>query len=188
MTIFLILAPYGAFAALMLVTSAAISLFVSAAVCLAVIAIDVWRGRSIKILGAGSVITFVTVGLYVALIDPALSASAVRFAVDTGILLVTLFSILIRYPFTLQYALEVTDAETAKLPGFIRANYIITWAWAAASVLMMIGNAAMIYVPWLPFWTGLLVVFAARNAAVFFTNWYPQYLRTKYGTPPASAQ
>ena len=187
MMIFLILAPYGAFAALMLVTSSAISLFVSAAICLAVIAFDIWRGRSIKILGAGSVLTFVAIGCYVTLIDPTLSASAVRFAVDTSILLVTLFSILIRYPFTLQYALEVTDAETAKLPGFIRANYVITLAWAAASLLMMIGNAAMIYVPWLPFWGGLLVAFAARNCAIYFTRWYPQYRRAKDGMPPANA-
>src|SRR5262245_54351486 len=127
MTIFLILAPYGAFTALMMLTSAAISLFVSAAICLAVITIDIWQGRSIKILGTGSVLTFVVAGLYVTLIDPTLSAFAVRFAVETGILLVTLFSILIRYPFTLQYALEVVDADTAKQPGFLRANYVITW-------------------------------------------------------------
>src|SRR5438132_3406827 len=151
MTIFLILVPYFAFAALMLVTTATISLFVSAAICMAVIAFDIWLGRSIKILGAGSVVTFGAVGLYVTLIDAMPSASVVRFAVDTGIFLVSLFSIAIRYPFTLQYAIEATDAETAKLPGFIRANYVITWAWTAASLLMMIGNAAMIYVPWLPF-------------------------------------
>ena len=187
MMIFLILAPFGAFAALMMVTSAAISLFVSAAVSLAVIGIDIWYGRSLKILSAGAVVTFLAVGLYVTLIEPALSTSVVKFAVDAGILLVTLGSIAARYPFTLQYALETADAETAKLPGFIRANYIITWAWAAAAVLMMIANAAMIYVPWLPFWSGLLVVFAARNVAVYFTNWYPQYLRTKYGIPPANA-
>lgn len=187
MMVFLILAPYGAFAALMMVTSTAISLFVSAAICLAVIAFDIWRGRSIKILAAGSVVTFAAVGFYVVLIDPALSASLVRFAVDTGILLVSLASIAARYPFTLQYALEVVDAETAKLPGFIRSNYVITGAWAAAMLLMMIGNAAMIYVPWLPFWGGLLVAFAARNCAIYFTKWYPQHLRTKYGTPPASA-
>lgn len=186
MMIFLILAPYVAFAALMLVTSAAVSLFASAAICLAAIAFDIWNGRSIKILGAGSVLTFVAVGIYVTLIDPALSASAVRFTVDMGILLVTLFSIAIRYPFTLQYALEVTDAETAKLPGFIRANYVITWAWAAASLMMMIGNAAMIYVPWLPFWGGLIVAFAARNCAIYFTRWYPAYRRAKYGALPAN--
>src|SRR5689334_21236694 len=89
MQVFLILAPYGVFAALMLVTSSAVSLFVSAAVCLAVIAYDRWYGRSIKILAAGSVVTFTAVGLYVSLIHPALSGSAVRFAVDTGIFLLS---------------------------------------------------------------------------------------------------
>lgn len=187
MTIFLILAPFGAFAALMMLTSAAVALFASAAVSVAVVGIDIWYGRAIKILSGGAVVTFLAVGLYVTLINPALSASAVKLAVDAGILLVTLGSIAVRYPFTLQYALETTDAETAKLPGFLRANYVITWAWAAAAVLMMMGNAAMIYVPGLPLWSGLLVVFAARNTAVYFTNWYPQYLRTKYGTPSANA-
>ena len=41
MTIFLILAPFGSFALLMLVTSAEISLFAAAAICLAVIGVDV---------------------------------------------------------------------------------------------------------------------------------------------------
>lgn len=187
MLVFLILAPYGAFAALMLMTSAAISLFVSAAICLAVMAFDRWNRRSVKMLGAGSVATFSAVGLYVALADPELGDSVVRFAVDTGIFLVSLFSILIRYPFTLQYALEVVDAETARLPGFVRSNYVITWAWTAAMALMMVGNAAMIYVPWLPFWGGLLVAFAARNCAIYFTKWYPQHLQAKYGTRAARA-
>jgi hypothetical protein len=186
MTIFLILAPYAAYALLMLVTSAAVSLFASAAICLAVIAFDMARGRSVKILGAGSVIVFIAVGLYVALVEP-MSNSAVKLAVDIGIFLISLTSILIRRPFTLQYAREAVDAETAVLPGFIRANYIITWAWTGAALLMMIGNVAMIYVPGLPLWSSLLIAFAARNSAVYFTKWYPEYTKAKYATPPASA-
>jgi hypothetical protein len=187
MTIFLILAPYGAYTMLMLVTSAATSLFAAAAICLAVIAFDVARGRSVKILGAGSVIVFASVGGYVTLVDPSLGNSAVKFAVDVGIFLVSLGSIVMRAPFTLQYAREVVDAETAKLPGFLRANYIITWAWTGAALLMMVGNIALIYVPGLPLWSSLLVAFAARNSAVYFTKWYPEYRRVKYGMPPASA-
>ena len=38
-------------------------------------------------------------------------------------------------------------------PGFMEATYIITWAWAGACVLMMIGNALTIYVPGLPMWS-----------------------------------
>ena len=187
MTIFLILAPYGAFALLMLVSSTAVSLFAGASICLAVIAYDMARGRSLKILGAGSVVVFAAVGSYVTLIDPQLSVSGVKFAVDAGIFLVTLGSIVAGKPFTLQYALEVVDAETTKLPGFIKANYIITWAWTGAMLLMMAGNAALIYVPGLPLWSGLLVAFAARNSAAYFTKWYPEYRRAKYGVPPANA-
>jgi hypothetical protein len=187
MTIFLILAPYGAFALLTMVTTAAMSLFSAVAICLAVIALDVVRGRSVKILGAGSVVVFSAVGGYVTLVDPAMSTSAVKFAVDTGIFLVSLMSIVIRHPFTLQYALEAVDAETARLPGFLYANYLITLAWTGAALLMMIGNIALLYVPGLPLWSGLLIAFAARNSAVYFTRWYPQYRKARYGTAPVNA-
>jgi hypothetical protein len=182
MTIFLILAPFGAFSFLMLVTSPAVSLFASAAVCLAVIGIDIWRGRSVKMLSAGAAILFAAVGSYLALVDPNLSSSAVKLAIDIGVFAISLTSLAIRSPFTLQYAVEVVDAETAKLPGFIKANYIITAAWTAACVLMMVGNVLMMYVPGLPLWLGLLIAFAARNSAAYFTKWYPQYCKAKY--PP----
>jgi hypothetical protein len=187
MTIFLILAPYGAFTTLMLVTSAMLSVFAAASICLAVIALDAVRGRSVKLLGAGSVVLFAGIGSYLVLIDPALSTSKVKLVVDTGIFIISAGSILIRYPFTLQYALESVPAETAAMPGFLRANYIITGAWTAAALLMMLSNLAMLYVPSLPIWTGLLIAFAARNSAVYFTKWYPHYRKLKSGMPPAEA-
>ena len=187
MTIFLILAPYGAFAFLMLVTSATISLFAAASVCIAVIALDAARGRSLKILGAGSAVVFVGIGGYLVGINPSLSQSAVKFLVDTGMFVVAAGSMLVRRPFTLQYAVEAVPAETAGMPGFLRANYVITSVWTAAMLLMMLGNVAMLYIPGLPIWTGLAIAFAARNSAVYFTKWYPTYRKMKYGTPPADA-
>ena len=176
MAIFLILAPYGAFATLMLVTSAAVTLFASAAIGMMVMAHDAWRRRSIKVLGA-----------YIALIDNSLSISAVKLAVDAGVLAISLASLVSRKPFTLQYAREMVDAETAQLPGFLRANYIITWAWTGAFLLMMIANVLTIYVPGLPLWLGIVIAFAARNSAVYFTKWYPQYRKAKDGVPPSNA-
>ena len=187
MTIFLILVPFGSFALLMLVASAQISLFAAAAICLAVIGIDIARGRSVKMLGAGSVIVFSGIGAYVTLIDPNLSTSAVKIAADVGVLAISLGSLAIRKPFVLQYALEAVDAKTARLPGFLKATYIITWAWTGAFVLMIIGNALTIYLPGLPLWSGLVIAFAARNSAAYFTTWYPQYRKAKYGAPPANA-
>jgi hypothetical protein len=187
MTIFLILAPFGSFALLMLVTSTQISLFATAAICLAVVGIDAARGRSVKMLSAGCVVVFSGIGAYVTLIDPNLSVSAVKIAADVGVLAISLGSLAIRKPFVLQYALEAVDTETAKLPGFLKATYTITWAWTGAFVLMIIGNALTIYVPGLPLWSSLVIAFAARNSAAYFTTWYPQYRKAKYGTPPANA-
>src|ERR1700710_3050319 len=147
MTIFLILAPFAAFALLMLVASAAISLFAGAAIAAAIIGYEVSQGRSVKMLAAGAVIMFSTLGGYISLIDSDWSATEVRLAVDIGTLAIALISIALRAPFTLQYAREVVDAETMKMPGFMRANYIITWAWTGAFVLMLIANLTMIYMP-----------------------------------------
>jgi hypothetical protein len=187
MTIFLILAPYGAFTFLMLLTPAVASVFAASSICLAVIALDAIRGRSVKMLGALSAVLFAGVGAYLALIDPALGASKVRLAVDAGIFVISAGSMLIRYPFTLQYAMEAVPPETAAMPGFLRANYMITGAWTAAALLMMLSNLAILYVPSLPIWISLLIAFAARNSAIYFTKWYPAYRKLKYGEPPAGA-
>src|SRR5581483_8393411 len=128
MTIFLILAPYGAFAVLMLVTSATLSLVAASAVCLATIAVDRVRGRSVKILPASSAILFGGIAAYLTAIDPGLSDKAVRLAVDIGVFAVSLGSMLVGRPFTMQYALESVPAEIAAMPGFARANYVITAA------------------------------------------------------------
>ena len=78
MMIFLILAPFGAFAALMLVTSAAISLFASAGVAAATIAYDLSRGGSVKILAMGSVILFSALGCYVTFVDSSWSSPTIQ--------------------------------------------------------------------------------------------------------------
>ena len=187
MTIFVTVAPYGAFSLLMLLTSATASLFAAAVISLLVIGSDIMRGRSIKILGAGSAILFAAVGFYLMLVDSSLSSSAVRLAVDAGVFAISLASLAARFPFTLQYAREMVDAETAALPGFLKANYIITAAWIGAFLLMMIANALTMYVPGLPLWLGLVIAFAARNSAAYFTKWYPQYRQTKYAAPSAPA-
>jgi hypothetical protein len=187
MTLFLILAPYGVYAFLMLVTSATVSLVGAGAVCLATIALDAWHGRSLKILPAGTAIVFAGIIAWLHLIDPSLSDKAVKIAVDGGILVISLGSLLLRYPFTLQYALERVHPEIAAMPGFLRSNYIITSVWTASALLMLLANAAILYVPGLPIWLGLAVAFAARNSAVYFTRWYPAYRQLKQGAPPRDA-
>jgi hypothetical protein len=178
MAIFLILAPYAVSTLLLLVTSSVVSMFAAAAACLATIALDVARGRSVKLLAAGSALVFALIGL-IALAYPDLSTLGVKLFVDVGIFVISLGSLLLRRPFTLQYAVESVPAEIAAMPGFLRANYMITAAWTAAALLMMVSNIVLLYVPGLPIWSSLAVAFAARNSAIYFTKWYPAYRRIK---------
>lgn len=185
MTTFLILAPYGAFALLTMVASATTSLFVSAAICLAVIAFDVSRGRSIKLLGAGTAFIYTALGCYQLLGDVPLSSLAVKTAVDGGLLLLGLFSLAIGKPFTLQYGREMVDAETARLPEFMATNYVITSVWVAVFLLMGLANLLLFRLPDLPLWSGLVIALVIRNPALYFTRWYPAYLQRKQNPSPA---
>ena len=187
MTTILILAPYGAFALLMMVASAASSLFASAAACLAVIAFDLVRGRSLKLLGVGTALIFAALGAYQVFGDAPLSKLAVRTAVDGGLFLVGLLSLAFRQPFTLQYAREMAEAEIARSPEFVTANYVITSVWVAAFLLMAAANLLLFNLPDLPLWSGLVIAFAIRNPALYFSKWYPAYRRRKYGPSPALA-
>jgi hypothetical protein len=187
MMVFLILAPYGVFATLMLVASSAVCLFATAALCLVVIAYDALSGRSAKMLGVGSAIIFTALGCYVTLVDPNLSRLAIKLLVDGGMLGISLMSLAIGRPFTLQYARQSVDTKTAQLPAFFKANYVITWVWSAAFLLMVMANVLMIYIPGLPLWSGLAIAFAARNSALYFSRWYPERQRAKFAALAAPA-
>lgn len=176
MALFLILAPFATFATLMILTTAKVSLLASAAVALGLVLRDMVTGRSIKMLTAGALAIFASLAGY-HLIVADMSTTSVRLAVDGCILILALGSIAIRKPFTLQHAREVVDAETAQRPVFLRTNYILTWAWSAAFVLMLAADMVAIYVPSMPLWICAAIAFTIRNSAIYFTQWYPKHVR-----------
>lgn len=177
MALFVILAPFATFATLMLLTTVKISLAASALVAFGLVSRDMIEGRSIKMLSTGSLVLFGSLAGYHLMATTELSPTSVRLAVDGGVLAIALGSIAIRLPFTIQYAREVVDAETSKLPRFIRTNYILTWVWSAAFVLMLLADIVSIYLPSMPLWVCAAIAFAARNSAVYFTRWYPKHVR-----------
>ena len=180
MALFLILAPYGAFATLMLLTSTASSLFGAAAVCVAIIAFDLARGRALKVLGAGSAVIFAAIGAYQVLGNSPLSGLEVRIALDSGLLAIGLVSLAVRRPFTLQYAREIARPEALHKPDFLAVNYALTAVWTIAFLLMISANLLLIRWPDLPLWSGLAATFLIRNPAVFFSKWYPDRQLRKY--------
>ena len=93
-----------------------------------------------------------------------------RLRVDAGLLLIVLASIIVRRPFTLQYARERVSRELWDSPEFVRTNYVITAAWADAFAVMVVADLVMLYVPTLPRWVGIAATVAALYGAFSFTD------------------
>lgn len=131
--------------------------------------------RRVKVLEIGTFLLFG--GLTLLALMPGTepwSIAAVRLRVDAGLLLIVLATMAIRRPFTLQYAREQVSPDLWNSAEFVRTNYVITAAWAAAFAVMVVADFALIYMPALPHSVSILATVAAIVGASKFTDWYPQ--------------
>ncbi|MGJ7507506.1 hypothetical protein [Variovorax sp. GT1P44] len=170
--------PFIAFALLSRYLPVTAALLVGAAVAVALIVRDrVHHGRSVKILEVGTALLFGGLALFVLATGGAWSIVEVRFAVDAGLLLIVVISMLLRRPFTLQYARERVSPEVAALPQFAVVNYVLTGVWALAFLAMTMADFVMARMPAVPLWIGVAVTVAAIAGAAWFTGWYPERRR-----------
>lgn len=98
---------------------------------------------------------------------------------NIALFVIVLGSILVRQPFTLQYAREDAPPEMWEEPHFIRANYVISWVWALAFFIEAAsgwyGDAVLRDSNNL--WTGWIIQTLPMIIAAQFTIWYPNRLR-----------
>ena len=137
MLFFVVMSPYMTFTALATVATLTDSLMAAALVSLALNAIDHLRGRTPKAIGLVSTAIMSALAVYFVLAETEWSRTEIGLAFDFSIFAVALVSIVLRTPFTLQYARETSDAATRAEPDFIKVNYVLTGVWAAAMALMM---------------------------------------------------
>jgi hypothetical protein len=131
------------------------------------------KGRKVRILEIGTFILFAGLALYATVAEPTWSVIDVRLRVDFGLLIVVLITMILRRPFTLQYAQEQTSRDEWTKPGFVRTNYIITGAWAVAFALMVAAEFALLYLPKTPKWLGIGVTVAAIYGAIHSRHGIP---------------
>jgi hypothetical protein len=129
-------------------------------------------GRSPKVLEIGTFLLFASLALVALVVKPAWSIIGVRLCVDSGLLLVVLFSIAVGRPFTLQYAREQVAPDLWNSPVFVRTNYVISSVWALAFVVMVIADLVLLYMPDLPPRFGIIATILALVGAIKFTGWY----------------
>jgi hypothetical protein len=180
MGILLAFAPFIVFAILDRLTGSNIGLAAGTATSAVLLLRDILApNRSPKILEIGTFILFCGLAVYGWIGHPAWTVIGVRVRVDSGLLAIVLVSMLVRRPFTLQYARETVAQEHWSSSEFIRANYVITGAWALAFALMVIAELALLYVPNFPKRAGIIVIVIALVGAVKFTGWYPEHSKNR---------
>jgi hypothetical protein len=167
------LAPFVAFALLSRFVALSVSLWAAAAVSAMLVLRGKLQGRSVKILEAGTFVLFLLLGLYASMRSSAWDIPTVRSFIDSGLLLIILVSLLLRRPFTLQYAREEVAEALQTSPGFIRTNYVITAVWAAAMAVVVIADLAMHFVRGLPIAVEIVAAIVAISGALWFSKWYP---------------
>jgi hypothetical protein len=187
MSILLGLAPFILFFVLMRLSTPLVALVGATLVSAILMGRVALRGGSIKILEIGSLVLFGVLTLYTLVARPDWSIAGVRLAVDGGLALIVLVSLVIRRPFTLQYAKEQVPQQFWNHPIFLRTNDLITAAWLGAFLVAAACDAAAIWLPSVPLVAEIVVSVAAFVAAVWFSIWYPKRVRRNIPRPAGAA-
>ncbi len=149
---------------------------------LAIVLLGILRGGRPKLLELSDTIFFGALAIFVAVASDDTHAWLERWSgevANLALVAIALGSIVVRQPFTLAYAKEGTPRELWHNPGFLRTNYLITWAWAIAFLI----EAASGFVGDLVLddannlWTGWIIQTLPLIIAAQFTMWYPQRVR-----------
>jgi hypothetical protein len=174
MGILLAFAPFFVFVIVERLVGYTTGLTAAAATSALLVIKDLVARHKPKVLEVGTLTLFAGLAIYAAIVHPTWSVISVRLRVDAGLLLVVLISLVIKQPFTLQYARESVSPEYWTTPAFVRTNYILTSVWAFAFALLVATEATILLVPTIPqkigVWVGIGVIYGAFR----FTSDYPE--------------
>ena len=165
-------APFVAFALVEKLLGPLAGLAAGALVSIALLLRDRLLGeRELNILEAGGALMFSGLAILAWTGDAAAwTLWTVRLWVDSGLLLIVLFSIAIRRPFTLQHARRQVPAGIASRPAFMSANMLLSGVWALAFAVLTAADALMVLRPQTPPSIAVVMTLAALLAAFKFTT------------------
>lgn len=166
-------APFVAFAVLNHFVDPTIALAVAAVVSIVLTGRELGMGRSAKILEVGTAILFAGLAIVSYLSTAPWPVMQVKLAVDLGLALIVLVSLIIGKPFTLQYAEENSPEQIWDTPQFKKANAMITTVWLGAFAALVVADLVFLYMPDVPHRMSVLLSIGALYAAFKFTQNYP---------------
>ena len=178
MNLLLAFAPFSVFVVAERMFGIPIGLAAAALTSVALLVRDMLApGRSPKLLEIGTCLLFGGLYLLALAMGEQWSIADVRLRVDAGLLSIVLLTMVFQKPFSLQYARESVERQHWDSPEFLRVNYVISAAWAAAFGVLVLADVVMAFMPALPHAGSLIATAVALAAAAWFTGWYPAQRR-----------
>ena len=137
------------------------------------------RQGKIKDLSLGALLFFLIMFLIISLTKPFWLWHEISLMGNLALALITLLTIIIKRPFTLQYAMESAPKERWASPNFIHGNYVITWGWFFVFVIMAFPSLGELRGISSPLWFHWGYSFICFIGGMIFTNWYTKISRAK---------
>ena len=153
--------------------SADLALWVAFAAAFVVTIRDFVESPSLRMLDVGSLVLFGLLALVRGFLDPSMSLPSVRFIAEAALFLLLAIPLVLKRPFSVDYAR--LDPREANWPvhQFLRVNYRVSAAWVAAFAAMTLADGAVTFEPALPLWSSIAISVLALGAAITFTLRYP---------------
>ncbi|HJT42275.1 MAG TPA: hypothetical protein VJ750_02125 [Rhizomicrobium sp.] len=169
-------APFILFTALSRL-SVDLALWVAFAAAFVVTIRDFVESPSLRLLDAGSLALFALLALGRSFLD--LPLASVHFIAALSLFLLLGLPLILKRPFSVEYAR--LDPREADWPPdqFLKVNYLVSGAWAAALAAMAAADGAVTFETGLPLYGSIAVSLIALTAAVTFTLRYPAHIARK---------
>jgi hypothetical protein len=148
--------------------SADLALWLAFAAAFVVTIGDFVERPQLRLLDGANIFLFGLLALWRGFWDPGLSLEVLRIIVDVALTAAILFSLVMRRPFSLQYAGRAGWNES----DFLRVNYVISLVWLIAFTAMAVADALDGLIT-LPLDGAIAITMLALAVAIAFTLRYP---------------
>ena len=150
-----------------------LALWVAFATAFVVTIRDFVESPSLRLLDAGSLVLFALLAMGRGFLDPGLSLPSVRFIAALSLFLLLGLPLILKRPFSVDYA-RLDPREAGWPPAlFLRVNYLVSAVWTAAFAAMAAADAAVTFDTGLPLYGSIAIALAALAGAITFTLRYP---------------
>src|SRR5882672_1007345 len=140
---------------------------------------DFVESPSLRWLDAGSLTLFALLAMGRGFLDPGLSLPSVRFIAALSLFLLLGLPLVLKRPFSVDYA-RLDPREAGWPPAlFLRVNYLVSGAWAAAFATIAAADGAVTFDTGLPLYGSIAISLVALSTATAFTLLYPAHAAKK---------